>query len=72
MEKIRTVFQPTVELEVDEQRAKLERRLGHVFTGSDEELAAHYQAAGLDLPPSLKPTANGGTGKTTEQQAKGA
>lgn len=71
MEKVRTIFQPTEELEVDEEQLRLLEHLGHVFTGSDEELAEHYKAAGLDLPPSVKPTATGGPAKS-EQQAKGA
>lgn len=55
--RVRTVFQPTEELEVDERQARLLGHLGHLFTGSDDELAAHYRAAGLDLPPGIKPTA---------------
>lgn len=69
--KVRTVFQPTEELEVDEQEAHVLRHAGHLFTGSDDELAEHYRAAGLDLPPTVKPTATGGPAKS-EQQAKGA
>lgn len=71
MARVRTIFQPTVETDVDDEQLRVLKHLGHVFTGTDDVLAAHYRAAGLDLPPSVKPTATGGPAKS-DQQAKGA
>lgn len=49
--KIRTRLQPTREAEVDEGERRVLEHQGLLWNGTDAELAAHYRAAGLDLPP---------------------
>lgn len=48
---VRTCFQPTQLLEVKEHEAKVLAHQGLLWDGTREELAAHYAAAGLDMPP---------------------
>lgn len=76
---VRTVFQPTLLHEVSEQEAAVLEHQGLLWTGDDDELAAHYRAAGLDVPPDVKPTTPAAAADTapaakttTPSQAKGA
>ncbi len=71
---VRTVFQPTVELEVSDSEAAVLGHQGYLWTGTVEELAAHYRDAGLEVPAALlKPPPGPGPAKTgTSEPAKGA
>lgn len=82
-EQVRATMQPTVLIEVDERERKVLEHQGLLFTGTDEELAAHYRAAGLEVPADVKPAAaQPGAGKSdtaakttttsSSEQAKGA
>lgn len=48
--KVRNRFQPTVESEVDEGQLRELEQQGLLFGGTDEELAALHEAAGLPAP----------------------
>lgn len=78
MTTLRTVLQPTQEIELDDDVARVLEHLGFAWNGTDDELAEHYRAAGLDLPPDIKPTqaapaaSGAGQSKSTSEQAKGA
>lgn len=69
--KLRTVLQPTEEREFDDAEASVLEQQGLVWHGTDDELSAHYRDAGIDLPPTVKPSAAAAAGKSTDQ-AKGA
>jgi hypothetical protein len=54
--KVRTTIQPTVEVDVDEGERRVLEHQGLLWAGTDEELAALYEAAGLKAPaPPAKP-----------------
>lgn len=68
---VRTKQQPTVERDLEDAEVAVLEHQGLVWHGTDDELAAHYRDAGIDLPPTVKPTAVAAAGKSTDQ-AKGA
>ena len=53
---VRTCFQPTALLEVDEQEAATLDHQGLLWAGTDEELAALHAAAGLPIPKAAPKT----------------
>jgi hypothetical protein len=48
--KVRTRFQPTEEIEVDEGRHRELEHQGYLWAGTDAELAALHEEAGLPVP----------------------
>lgn len=53
--KVRTRIQPTVEVEVDEGERRVLEHQGLLWSGTDQELAALCEAAGLPAPVSAAP-----------------
>jgi hypothetical protein len=71
--KVRTKLQPTVEVEVDEGERKLLEHQGLLWDGTDEQLAEHYTAAGLEPPakpgkPQAAQSAPAGQGTDTKKE----
>jgi len=70
--KVRTRFQPCHEIEVDEAEAAVLKHQGHLWAGTDAELAELLEEAGLGAPPasekktSAGPTAAAETKKETQ------
>lgn len=71
--KIRTKLQPTQELDISEQEAKVLEHQGLVWDGTDEELAALHVTAGLPVPKPVQQASAGATASPAgTTQAKGA
>lgn len=71
---VRTRFQPTRELEVDEQEAKALEHQGLLYAGTPDELAALHADAGLPAPSSspAKPTPFAGAAAGATEKKEGA
>lgn len=54
--KVRTRFQPTVEVEMDDAEAAAHEHQGLLWSGTDAELADLCEAAGLPAPAATPPT----------------
>lgn len=67
--KVRTRFQPTEEIEVDEQEAKALEHQGYLWAGTDAELAALHEEAGLPVPGA--PAKQAGAGATATDKKEG-
>lgn len=68
--KIRDRFQPTVERDVDEGEHRALEQQGHLWSGTDKELAELHEAAGLTAP--AVPAKPAGASATATDRKEGA
>jgi hypothetical protein len=59
--KVRTRFQPTVEVEMSDAEAAAHKHQGLLWDGTPAELAALYEEAGLPAPAPAGKTSTAGT-----------
>lgn len=70
--KVRTRFQPTLEIEVDDREHAALEHQGLLWSGTDEELAELHADAGLDAPAPAKKTTAGATVTASTDKKEGA
>lgn len=70
--KVRTRFQPCHEIEVDENQAKVLAHEGNLWAGTDKELAALHEEAGLPAPGAPTKPAAATTAATEKKEGAGS
>lgn len=66
--RVRTRFQPCHEIEVDEQEAKALEHQGLLWSGTDAELAALLEEAGLPVPGAPAKTTAAASAAATDKK----
>lgn len=70
--QVRTRFQPCHPIEVDEQQAAALKHEGHLWAGTDKELAALHEAAGLPAPAAPAKQAGATAAATDKKEGAGS